>query len=176
MEKPHLTQEYVCASFEYRDGELFWKERPIEECVSYRAYITFKNKYVGKKAGSIMVRGYESVAIKQKRFYAHRIIFLMHHGYLPEQIDHIDGNPINNKIENLRAATGTDNNYNKRLSSKNTSGYKNICWSKDKNKWQVSLGYKHKNIFIGYFSNIEEAAQAARQAREVLHGEFARHE
>lgn len=120
--------------------------------------------------------GYKTLSINNRHHYLHRIIFLMHYGYMPKQIDHIDCNRSNNKIENLRAATDTQNKSNRKRVRTNTSGYKNVAWAKKQNMWHVSIGYKKKNIHIGSFKNIEDAVQAAREARQKYHGEFARHE
>lgn len=159
--------------FEYRDGELFFKERPISYFKVLGQCTVWNKKNAGKRAGCYSGK-YGLVNLKNYFYYVHRIIFLMHNGFLPKEIDHIDGNPKNNRIENLREVKGAGNQQNQKLSKKNTSGYKGVIWSKDKKKWRAEVGHKRKNIFLGYFANIEDAAKTARLAREVLHGEFAR--
>jgi len=144
--------------FEYRDGELFWKRES------------------SKALGSLSGRGYLSVTWKGISCRVHRVIFAMHHGFYPKQVDHIDGNKLNNKIENLRASNNSQNSFNKGLSSRNTSGYKNVHWDKVNRKWRVSFRVNGKVVVEKRFFKIEEAVDFARETREKLHGEFARHE
>jgi len=65
------------------------------------------------------------------------LIFLYHHGYLPKFVDHIDGNKKNNRIENLREATKSQNAMNQKVSTRNTSGIKGVMWHKRDKKWFV---------------------------------------
>jgi hypothetical protein len=88
-----FTQEQAHELFDYKDGVLYWKVRP--------AYNIKKNS----RAGSRHHSNYIYISINKSSIAEHRIIFLMHHGYLPEQVDHIDNDRTNNRIENLRKAT-----------------------------------------------------------------------
>ena len=159
----NLTSEYLKQVFEYKDGVLYWKIKP-----SLRANI-------GQKAGTISKRGCIHIFYKRKCYKAHRLIFFMHYGYVPNLIDHIDGNPLNNLIENLRPATELQNHHNMGISKRNTSGIKGICWSKDKNKWMARCNFDYKPHFVGYFDKIDIAKLAIEAYRTELHGEFARH-
>ncbi len=163
MTKEIITQDYVKQLFEYRDGELYWK-------VKYSQRVK-----IGAKAGALDGDEYFRISINGKRYLNHRLIFLMHHGYLPEYLDHIDGNPSNNKIENLRAATLTQNQHNRKLGKDNTSGVKGVCWHKIKKKWQVQLRINNKVKHFGYFKNLELADLVAQEARNKYHGAFANH-
>lgn len=107
-----ITQNRILELFEYRDGGLFWKVKPAKQIA------------VGSKAGCKNSHGYCVVRADGVLYGAHRIIFLMHHGYLPDYIDHADGNRLNNSIDNLREATASENCYNKSAQSNNTSGEK----------------------------------------------------
>jgi hypothetical protein len=151
-----ITQEKVNELFEYRDGLLFWKVRkkygPIQ---------------VGDRAGSMY--NYRQVQIGDKMFKAHRIIYLMFHGTLPEIVDHIDNDPNNNRIENLRACTRAENNRNTTIRKDNTSGVKGVHWCKRDKKWIVRVG-----TYLGYFDELSKATEAARHYRKVHHKEFAR--
>jgi hypothetical protein len=163
MTKESITQDYVKQLFEYRDGELYWK-------VKYSQRVK-----IGQKAGALDGDEYFRISINGKRYLNHRLIFLMHHGYLPEYLDHIDGNPSNNKIENLRAATLTQNQHNRKLGKDNTSGVKGVCWHKIKKKWQVQMRINNKVKHFGYFKNLELADLVAQEARNKYHGAFANH-
>ena len=98
---------------------------------------------------------------------------MYHHGWLPIEVDHIDTCRTNNSIENLRAATSSQNQHNKRLQSNNTSGAKNVSYCLG--KWEVKLKVNKKQINIGRFDNFELAQLAAIMAREKYHGDFAQH-
>ena len=157
-------QEAFKNVFEYKDGELFWTKKASDKVE------------IGKRAGYLMPVGRRRIRIYGTSWQEHRVIFLMHKGYLPLQIDHIDCNPLNNTIENLREATQLENSWNKRINKNiNSSGYKNVSWKKDRAKWKVEVKTSGKPNFIGYFDDIELAALAAVEARDLYHGRFARH-
>jgi hypothetical protein len=95
----------------------------------------------------------------------HRLFFYLHHGYLPELVDHKDRNPQNNKIDNLRELDDSENamNSNKRKSYKNkstTSIYKGVSWNKKTKKWRASLRFKGKPFYLGSFGSEDDAGQA----------------
>ena len=158
-----ITQQRLHELFKYCDGKLFWKVRQAA-CI-----------YIGDEAGSVNKKGYRRVMIKNKSYAMHRLIFMMHYGYLPKQVDHIDRNKLNNRIENLRPATHGQNRQNATISKNNTSGVKGINWQKRDNKWQARVMLNKKSYQIGYFETLEEAKKAVEKARQQLHGEFARH-
>ena len=95
---------------------------------------------------------------------------------MPNEIDHIDCNPLNNNIENLRPATRSENIRNRRLHKNNKSGIKGVSWSKKNKKWLAQCVNDHKNHNLGLFNTIEEATIVVKLARNQLHGSFARHE
>lgn len=163
-----LTQELVRKLFEYReDGFLIWKYHPDKS----------KQYYIGSVSGYLAKDGYHYVSILGKNYLLHRVIFLYHKGYLPEfpiTIDHIKGNK-DNRIENLREATQSQQNCNKPLSNSNKSGIKGVFWDKKSRKWITRVKSNGKKYTVGYFSDIEEAENAVRQLREKLHGEFCNH-
>jgi hypothetical protein len=159
-----LTVDLLNHLFEYdkETGNLIWKRQQSNRIVA------------GDIAGSLC-RGYVYVGINGKKHRAHRIIFLMHKGYLPKTIDHINGDRADNRIENLRAVTANQNQHNRKINSNNTSGYKGVCWDKARNKWKSQVRLEGKLINIGHYDNVEEAAEVVRKTREELHGDFAHH-
>tara|TARA_R110000796_G_scaffold4218_8_gene16048 strand:- start:189 stop:677 length:489 start_codon:yes stop_codon:yes gene_type:complete len=159
-----LTQDLLHELFEYRDGDLIWKGS------------TGGNAAAGKIAGTANAEDYRRIAVNRKLYQAHRLVFLMHHGHLPRFIDHIDNDPRNNRIENLRPATNGQNQWNQAIASHNTSGFKGVSWNKRKKKWYARVYKDDKCHFGGYHENAEEANEAAIALREKLHGEFVRHE
>ena len=100
---------------------------------------------------------------------AHRLAWLFHYGEWPENhIDHINGDRSDNRICNLREATVKQNGENRKLHKNNTSGYRNVRWKKERNKWEVSIRHNRKLHSIGLFSNLDDAIDAAKKARDQL--------
>ena len=99
----------------------------------------------------------------------------MHHGYIPKQIDHIDRNRLNNKIENLRVCTQTENLYNTGVLSRNSTGIKGVNWHEASKKWMVRLNVQKKTLYLGVYESFDEAVAVSIEARNKHHGEFARH-
>lgn len=87
-------------------------------------------------------------------------------------IDHIDNNRLNNNINNLRYATSQENNMNKKLSCKNTSGFKGISFNKQRNKWEAYIKIDGKSKNLGYFEKIEDAVNARVKEATKFFGEY----
>ena len=154
-----LTREEVEHLLHYDPtrGKLVWK-RPTSNRVS-----------VGDVAGYTRYDGYIEVKVKGERFLAHRLIWFLHYGEWPEdQLDHIDHNPSNNKIENLRQSDNFINHRNMSLSSRNKSGACGIYWEEDRGKWLTQARIKGKTKTLGRFPTFEEAV-AVRQAANRQH-------
>jgi hypothetical protein len=92
-----------------------------------------------------------------------------------EVIDHIDGNPLNNKKENLRVCTVPENGRNHKVQSNNTSGSTGVSWNKRSNKWQAYIVTFKTQKHIGYFTSYEDAVKARKEAELQLHGEYSAH-
>lgn len=155
-----ITQEQIRRLFIYdlKGGILVWR-----------------NKKKNKAAGSINARGYLVVHINGKRYYNHRVIFLYIHSYLPSSIDHIDGDKQNNKINNLRPCTTSQNTRNSKINTRNTSGVKGVSWHKNRRKWQAQIMTNGHTKYLGLFKRLKEARDVVRVNRELMHGEFANH-
>ena len=121
-------------------------------------------------------KGYRRFKHEGKTYKASRVIFYLTYCYWPEVVDHKDGDRSNDKPYNLRAATRSQNNKNVKKRKDNTTGHKGVSFKKKLGKYQVLVQVDGKNIYFGVYSNLEEAAEVARKAREELHGEFARHD
>lgn len=158
-----LTQERVKELFDYRDGELIWL------CDNPPNYMK------GKPAGWVTVSGYKETKIDGYCAKVHRLIFLYHHGYTPPEVDHIDGDKLNNKVENLRAATKSQNQRNRKINTNNKSGVKGVSWSTSSKKWIVQLSDGNSQKVYGRFKDLSEAKACADKVREQLHGEFCNH-
>jgi hypothetical protein len=158
-----ITKDLLQELFEYKDGKIYWK-------------ISNTRAVIGKEAGSINSSGYKIVTINQKSYLAHRLIFLMNHGYLPKTIDHIDGNSLNNKIENLRKATVSQNQFNAKIRKDNKTGVKGVTICNKTNKYKASLTTNGCRFNLGLFLSLDEAEKAIKTFRVVEHREFTRHE
>ena len=150
-----ITQQKLNALFRYNNGFLYWRKN-------------------GKIAGWYD-NGYARVQILGKPYLIHRLVFLMFYGYMPKLIDHIDNDPSNNKIENLREATRHQNGTNAKTWSNNISGAKNVSWHKQCKKWRVRVSINKKMETIGLFDDFDLAELVAVEARNKFHGNFARH-
>lgn len=102
--------------------------------------------------------------------------FLYVHGWLPEEVDHINNNgpKDDNRICNLREATKSKNQFNRGRTKNNTSGFKGVQFKKDIGKYRARIKNNLKDIHLGYFSTPEEAYEAYKEAALRLHGEYAR--
>lgn len=89
------------------------------------------------------------------------------------EIDHKNGNGLDNCRSNLRICLPIENTRNQRLRSDNASGFKGVCWNKEAKKFTASIGLNRKRQHIGYFCSALEAAKAYNETAKKLHGEFA---
>lgn len=109
---------------------------------------------------------------KHKSIYLHKIIMNIEGNDL--YIDHKDNNTLNNRIQNLRVTLQLYNTKNRNgKNSNNKSGYRNVCWIKEKNKWCVQLQIDGKNTIVGKFDDVHEAGKYAKIMREKYYKDFA---
>lgn len=90
------------------------------------------------------------------------------------KVDHISGDGLDNRRSNLRLATPSQNQFNKRRSVANTSGFKGVSWISEHRKWKAAIRHSGRTDFLGYFQTAEEAAQAYANASLKIHGQFGR--
>lgn len=159
-----MNQSLVAEYFDHKDGHLYWKK------------VMHPNKQylVGQKVGSIHKTGYRHVTWMGKIHKVHRLIFLLEHGYLPKEIDHINGDRQDNRIENLREVTRSENQFNKAMCSNNTSGFRGVSWHNHSKAWVVRVCTKGKSKIVGYFKDLELAGLVADEARNLYHGKYAK--
>lgn len=104
------------------------------------------------------------------RLYAHRTAWALHHGDWAEgEIDHINGNGLDNRIDNLRDVSRLVNRQNAKLHKDNTSGVSGVCWAKNTGKWQAQIKVRTKMVYLGQFPDKTDAVAARREA-ERLYG------
>jgi len=159
---------------------------PLEELKEYLDYnpdtgeftwkkATHKRIKIGQEAGTIS-KGYRRIQFNKKKCQAHRLAYYMYHGIDPleSEVDHIDGNYYNNKIDNLRLATHGENQRNRKLQINNTSGRTGVCWYKRYQTWASYIYVDKKRIHLGSFTDKEDAIQAREEAEIKYFGEFRR--
>lgn len=161
-----MNKDELLAEFEYRDGNLFRKRAAGGAKVGDIAgWVTHCNG-----------RPYRKMNFKGRTVYVHHAIFVMAHGYLPAYIDHANADPLDNRIENLRAATQSHNMANARKSRANSSGHKGVTWRADTKKWAAQIMVNGKHVSLGSHKTVEEAAEAYAKGSVKFFGEFARSE
>lgn len=158
MKRLKISQERILELFKYENGVLL-------------------NRNNNKPAKIYITKGhrYARIKIDNMEFKLHRVIFLYHKGYLPEIIDHINGNCYDNRIENLREANTYQNRQNSKIYSTSKSGVKNVYWQNNVNKWCVSFTINGRRKTFGYFIDLEEAKMVATDMRNKYFKDFANH-
>lgn len=117
-------------------------------------------------AGCKTSNGYIRIRINNVLHYAHRLAWMYVHGCNPTSlVDHIDRNPQNNALQNLRLATPKQNNENTSINTKNTSGFRGVSFNKQRGKWSAYVKHNGKKHHLGLFLTAQDAAIAAKQKR-----------
>jgi hypothetical protein len=138
--------------------------------------LTRKYSGGGQEAGAIVGslhkrKGYLYAGVKSKVHLVHRIVFGMHFGWLPKGLDHIDGDKLNNRPDNLRPCDQSQNNCNRGAV---TGKFKGVSWYAPLKKYVAQIQAKGIKKNLGYFSDPVNAAKAYDKAALQLHGAFAR--
>ncbi len=150
-----LTKEWARFFFIYEDGKLYRRY----SCRSFKA---------GLEVGTINSRGYRAVMVKKKWSLAHRIVWAYFNGEpTSECIDHINGNKLDNRIENLRQATFQQNNQNRKDA-------KGVTLVKKTGNWQAQICVSGKTVYLGSFVEKSDALNARKVAEDKYFGEFAK--
>lgn len=157
-------------------GILIWKSRPVELFSSKNAFAAWNARYAGVVAlASVDSHGYHAGAIFCRLARAHRVLFAMYHGHWPvAHIDHLNGIRSDNRAENLRDVSQSENNKNATIRADNASGVTGVMWHNRRQKWQAQIRSSGKTTHIGYFTDLAEAT-AVRKAAELEHGYHENH-
>jgi hypothetical protein len=127
----------------------------------------------GQEVGVIKERGYRQFQLDKKRYYVHRVAFYIMVGRWPHfHIDHINGDPSDNRWCNLREATVSQNRMNSARQSNNKSGHTGVFWNSQKNKWCAVVKVNYYTTNLGFFSNLEDAVAARDAHASKVFGEF----
>lgn len=179
-----LTSEQLNAllSYDSDTGKLYWKKRDVSwfEPSKTRSVEHICNNwnslYEGKEALYHKdMKGYAYGSILSVRYRAHNVIWCMHTGNWPiGVIDHIDNDSENNRIENMREATLSQNSHNSKNPANNTSGFKGASFHKQSGRWIAKIKCGRKRIHLGMFNCVTSAHFAYVAASKKYHGEFGR--
>lgn len=166
-----LSQQRIRLLFEYReDGLLIWRVRPVEDFKTARACSITNSRQAGKPAGHVRSDGYRLIGVDGELYRAHRLVWLWHTGTdHAGDIDHVDHDRDNNRIENLRAVTHSENLKNRSVAGRESGAVIGVYWIASKGKWRADIKVCGKAIYLGIFSTQDEAI-AARKAAELEHG------
>lgn len=155
--------------YDPESGDLRWRKSPSNfvKTGELAGYVT--------KPGS-STKSYIRLRIAGRLVLAHRVIWLLMTRCDPSdwEVDHADGDGLNNKWANLRLASKTQNQYNSAAKKNNRAGYKGVCWSKSEKKFSARISVNGQRLFLGWFANAELAHMAYCKAAAELHGDFAR--
>ena len=149
-------------NYNAKTGSFVWK-------VKTKTYNT------GDIAGKANCRGYVSIWIGGKQYYAHRLAWAFCNGSWPiGDIDHVNEDKSDNRILNLRVASRSENMFNRGCNKNNTSGMKGVVFCKKTNRWRAQMMVNRKSVNIGRFKTIEAAANAYMLKAQEIRGEFAK--
>lgn len=165
--KPLPSQSHLLALLKYEPttGKLFWKERDLATFATLGAGKTWNKNFAGAEAFTAIDRkGYLVGAIHNTPYRAARIIYMMHYGTDPTQVDHVDGDRMNNRIQNLRSVSPETNSRNMKLFKNNTSGHAGVTWDTNRQLWIARISDKGRTVNLGRFSGIDEAIAVRKQA------------
>lgn len=158
--KTQLDHAYLLSILNYdpETGVFIWKKKISKKVIP------------GTAAGSLKSEGYFRIGINGCEYHSHRLAWFYVHGNWPEgQIDHIDRNPSNNAISNLRDVNQSINNRNQALRQDNKSGYKGVRYDIKARRWIARITIEGKCISLGSFID-KKFAIKARQDAERKYG------
>lgn len=158
-------------------GKLFWRERGPDSITDDAKRRAWNTRWAGKEVGNIR-QGYRVCEIFGRPYKVHRIIWFLEYGYWPEVVDHIDGDGLNNLLENLRDVSQAENTRNAAAGNNNTSGRVGVSKLRRTDHWgecwQAYISANGKRISLGLFKSFEDAC-AARSDAELQYGYHENH-
>lgn len=167
---PELCRQLL--RYEPETGRLFWKRRPREMFPTDQSWKAWNTRFAEKEALTARSRGYRVGAIDYVMVKAHRVAWAIHHGEWPIVIDHINGDPADNRISNLRNISQAENLKNLGIRSDNKTGFSGIGFANG--RWTAEIKVSGVKHWLGSFVDRDEAVFARREA-EVKFGFHSNH-
>lgn len=163
-----------CFALDNDTGVLTWRRRPREHFRTARGWRSFNSQIAGKTAGTPATGGYMVISLNKRLYKLHRVIFTIATGAPPQrEVDHKDCNPSNNRPCNLRDATPSQNQLNKRAWRRSISGVK--CVYERNGRYVVRMRKPGGAAFtVGRFDTLSEARLAHAKAVQEYHGDWGR--
>ena len=158
-----LTADLLHGLFRYDNatGNLIWR------------FTKSATAPAGSIAGSVNSKGHVNVQVNKKMYAAHQLVYAMHHNHIPAEIDHINGVKTDNRIENLRSCTSSQNKGNIGLLSSNITGYRGVSLNRRTGFYHAQIKINGKQTYLGRFDTPESAARVYNIAAKEHFGEFA---
>ncbi len=176
MNQLYPTAEFVRECFRYEDGRLFYQERPPHHFKTHRAYLSWNARWVGKEAGAIQTdkRGNRRCRLNfaGRMLRRYQIVWAIHMDAWADQIDHKNRNSLDDRFENLRLATTSQNAGNTGVRLASVSGYKGVEYRASKGTWSARIMVGGVRMYLGSFDNPEAARTAYEAASREHRGEF----
>lgn len=135
----------------------------------------YNGKFAGKKAGYVTEKGYYVINLSGRYYSCSRLVwFYITGSWPPSLIDHINGNRADNRFENLRLATPSQNSQNRKIASRNTSGVTGVSFNPKYTNWHARIMVQSRSIHLGFFDTFEQAAAVRKTAEAHYFAEFMR--
>ena len=170
---PELLRQLL--HYEPETGKLFWKPRTPDmfqdrQKTKEHQCKLWNSANAGREAfTAIDFKGYAHGKVFNMMFKAHRVAWAIHSGKHPEhQIDHINGDPNDNRLCNLREASSKQNSMNRGMTKANKSGVVGVHFIKNSGKWRAAIRIDGRCFNIGYFRTLEDAAKARKEYARIL--------
>ena len=165
-----MAKARVFTDAEQADLLAICKDRFVDCGTHLENRYQFSNRAkAGRRAGSTNPTGYRHVSINGVRHREHRLAWLMRTGAFPDdQLDHINGNPLDQSPENLRGVSNQENSLNQKRPRNNKSGITGVYWNKQRKKWHAQIKIGGKTLYLGLFADFFDAC-CARKAAERTH-------
>lgn len=172
-----IVREFL--DYDTKSGLFKWKSRDAKWFKSNWAFVVWNKKFAGKNTGCVRKpkngKKYLVIAIFNKLYYAHRLAYLYVTGEFPAyEIDHKNGNGIDNSWLNLAPVTKLQNMKNTRKPVTNTSGVVGVTWDRCRDKWAAQIDVNGKHVYLGRFDSFDNAVSARKEA-EIIYGFHANH-
>ncbi len=171
--------DFIRQALRYEDGKLFWLNRPRDHFPSTRGWNIYNARFADKEAGTIREDKTDKRhliqfgARKKIRIYRYTIVWALHKNEWCLELDHENHNSLDDRIENLRPATRSNNLGNAKIRRDNISGIKGVCWDSSRQKWMAQIRVRNRHKCLGRFESILDAKAAYMTAAREHFGEFA---
>lgn len=166
-----LAKKPIPMDFEFFNARFEYAPTKSESGLVYRQDVMSGTRPIkaGTQAGCKHDK-YWVITVKRRQYKVHRIIWMLHKGAdFSTMVDHINGDGFDNRIENLREATDSDNRQNISVLKNNRSGFIGVAWQEATKRWTASIMVNGMRKFLGYYQTPEEGFEAYQKAKRELH-------